>query len=1303
MFFVDSPAGAPGQQDLVYSASDLVRAAECPWSTLRILDEKLHRVPRLEIPEDSMLTRTSALGDKHEAAALAELEDQYGAFVPATQTEPGHGVYEIQPAQRMDRETLSAKHQESLRALQDGADVVFQASFFDGRFHGRSDFLIRRPDGAYAVYDTKLARHAKATALLQLAAYADQLAAAGIPVAPEVTLILGNREHAVFQVDDFLAVYQERRERFERETAAHRDRAEPASWWEEDIARCGHCPHCLAQIQEHQDVLQVAGMSTVRRKRLRERYGVLTVEDLAHLDQTTEQSLPATVRAAQKQAQMQLGEGEPDGTVAYRDAQGDEHEVSYLVTDPRALELIPRADAGDIFFDFEGDPLWQDPHDGSWGLEYLFGVVESPEDPTLVEDTSHTPRFRPFWAHTRAEEKQALLDFLDYVREHRQRFPRMKIYHYANYEKRALRDLAARHGVGEEDVDDLLRQEVLVDLYDVVRGGLRVSSPSYSIKKLEPLYMGEHLRSGDVTSAGASVDAYAGYCLARDEGEDPEAQHILAAIADYNEYDCLSTLRLRNWLLGLAGRGASAEASAPPPPAPLPEEEDPEQDADAQASPVEASLTHFVETATPENTGLDPEELAETVRAVSMVASATGYHRRERKQFWWSHFDRLSAHPEEWESQRDVVMLDRVAVAEDWHKPPRARTERRVLEGTARIADGSSLKGGESGLYAMYQEPLPAYLQDKVLQSQERLDRLSGGSARVVSRASDARATLEEIEPGGAEGTYRVRIVETRPAGTEPFDQLPMALTPPAPIRTAAQEDSLQNLAEEVDAALPHLPLGAGLDILARRAPRLSGQAPLPSPTELDGQLPMVEAIHAAVTRLEDSYLAVQGPPGTGKSFVGSHVIGRLVAAGWRIGIVAQSHAVVENLMRGCLKNGGVPGEAMAKAKPRAPKPAEGEPGEVPPRVPWRQIGPREIHGFLHPEDSPASAPTEGGPEDAGVTGRVYGGTAWDFSNADRFPPGELDLLVIDEAGQYSLANMLAVSRAARNLLLLGDPQQLPQVTQGSHPYPVDESALGWLSAGARTLPSEFGYFLDASWRMHPALCAPVSRLSYQGRLHSAPAAGERSLTALAPGVHRQDVAHQGNANSSPEEARAVVEVVRQVLGLAWDGTGTGTTRPLAPQDVLVVAAYNAQVELIREELEAAGLLEQSSGAADGVRVGTVDRFQGQEAPVVVVSMAASSAAEVPRGMDFLLSPNRLNVAVSRGQWAAVVVSSPSLTDYWPATPEGLAILGGFTGLRRSAIVWNPPGDLPGASRSMDGNESGAPQGGAPQDQDGRA
>jgi uncharacterized protein len=224
----------------------------------------------------------------------------------------------------------------------------------------------------------------------------------------------------------------------------------------------------------------------------------------------------------------------------------------------------------------------------------------------------------------------------------------------------------------------------------------------------------------------------------------------------------------------------------------------------------------------------------------------------------------------------------------------------------------------------------------------------------------------------------------------------------------------------------------------------------------------------------------------------------------------------------------------------------------------------------------------------------------------------------------------------------------------------VDESALGWLSRGHATLPEDLGYFLADSWRMHPELCAAVSRLSYDGKLESAPAAAGRHLAGRAPGVETVFVAQApgsstGNLQSSPEEAAEVVAQAKAHIGLLWTPDAGEASRPLAQEDILVVAAYNAQVHVVRGALDGAGL--------SGVRVGTVDKFQGQEAPVVLVTMACADPAAAPRGMEFLLNRNRINVAVSRGQWRAVIIRSPELSNFMPGKPSGMAELGAFIGL----------------------------------------
>ncbi|HSO15880.1 MAG TPA: TM0106 family RecB-like putative nuclease [Arthrobacter sp.] len=1213
MFFLepDVPGSAP---DLVFSASDLVTAASCEYQLLRKLDEKLGRAPKAAFEDDEMLKHAAVLGDLHEHRVLDSFVAEFGHWDPAA----GRGVYDVVPAETMDRATLLAKHRESIDALRSGADVVFQAAFFDGQFHGRSDFLVRQANGSYAVFDTKLARHAKVTALLQLGAYGDQLLKAGITPDPAVTLVLGAtvplpgggfdyvRSH--HKLSEILPVFRERRDRFLALTSSHLAQPGAVQWstvqsGSAGITACGRCDYCQEQVAATDDLLLVARMNSAQRKKLRAD-GIRTVRELA------EATLPnpnASLLRLQDQARMQSGIGAADGEVRFL-KDGEEHRIRFGVIPENTLAELPPPSEGDIFFDFEGDPLWQESATGVWGLEYLFGVIEAPTGPGVPGV------FRPFWAHSREAEKQAFLDFLDYVEKRRQDYPDMHVYHYAAYEKTALRKLSVMHVAGEDTVDQWLREGLLVDLYQTIRNSIRISENSYSIKKLEPLYMGTNLRSGDVKDAGASVVAYAHYCDARDDGRAEEAATILAGISDYNEYDCLSTLELRNWLLGLArergirplggierGDGASpitttatgTDTGAVTGPG------------DADLDPLEVALA---ELAAP-GVGLSEDDR----KAVSMLAAAVSYHRRERKAFWWAHFDRCENGPDTHHQQdRNVFLVEDAEVLEDWWKDGAKLPERRVkLIGT--VSPGSDLREG-STWFRMYEPPLPAGLEGTGI----------NGTGR------NGWFGTEVLELGHEDGKDTVIIRDKLRKSIEPYPQVPVALTEDQPIQTKGLEDALADLASGVTAALragsafPHHP---ALDLVRRVPPRLASGAPLPAPGE--GPDRFIDAITAAVESLDHSYVAVQGPPGTGKTHVGSHVIAQLVARGWKVGVVGQSHAVVENLLKTAVVKAGVDPSVVAKEVKHT------EP------LPWGQRSAKDVARLL---GSPGGA--------------LIGGTAWTMTGAN-VPAASLDLLVIDEAGQFSLANTLAVARASSRLLLLGDPQQLPQVSQGAHPEPVDESALGWVSAGHATLPPELGYFLADSWRMTSELCRAVSELSYEGRLHSAPAADLRRLEGVPAGIETVLVEHSGNITSSPEEAAEVVRQVRRHLGLSWHAEQG--TRPLDVADILVVAAYNAQVNVIRDALDGAGF--------PGVRVGTVDKFQGQEAAVVIVSMACSAVAEAPRGMEFLLSRNRINVAVSRGQWRAVIIRAPELTNYLPMHPEGLEQLGGFIGLCQRPVA----------------------------------
>jgi predicted RecB family nuclease len=1125
---------------IIYSASDLAAASCCEYALLREFDARLGWGPGVSV-DDELLTRTAALGDEHERRRLNQLREEFGDAV----------VMIGRPAYTVAGFTAAATATQ--RAVARGAPVVYQATMFDGRFVGFADFVVR--DGQhYRVSDTKLARSAKVTGLLQLAAYADTLNRTGVPVAPEAELVLGNGMAVHYRIDELIPVYREQRARLQRLLDGHYARGAPVRWDDEQVRACFRCSTCAEQVHATDDLLLVAGMRVSQRTKLLDA-GINTLAELA------DHTLPVPglpVRSLDKliaQAKLQV-------------RQRDTGTPQFEIADPQPLALLPNPNEGDLFFDFEGDPLWT--ADGTeWGLEYLFGVLEA----------GRSGAFRPLWAHNRHDERKALSGFLALVAKRRKRFPNMHIFHYAPYEKTALLRLAGRHGIGEDDVDDLLRSGTLVDLYPIVRKSIRVGSESIGLKALEPLYMGLQQRSGGVTTAADSITQYAQYCDLLEHGHSEEAAAVLKEIEDYNHYDCQSTRALRDWLLMRAFECGVTPVGAQP---------ISDRGSIEQHDTVAAALAEF--------SGVEAAGVrAAQQTAVALVAAARGYHRREDKPFWWAHFDRLNYPVDEWANDTDVFIASGAALSVDWHKPPHARKLQRRVQLTGELARGAL----NSGVFALYEPPAPSGIAD----------RRAAGHATVVE-VDDLTVPTEVV------------IVERTPKDGSIFHQFPFALTPGPPIATTALRESIELTAAQVATGLPQLPRSALFDILLRRKPRTRTGASLPRSANVGAD------ITAALLDLDSSYVAVHGPPGTGKTYTAARVITRLVAEhGWRIGVVAQSHAVVENLLN-CAIDAGVDPLRVAKKRYDRDNPR------------WQQIDEKEYAGFI-----------------TGTAGCLIGGTAWDFANTSRVPPGCLDLLVIDEAGQFCLANTIAVAPAAANLLLLGDPQQLPQVSQGTHPEPVDGSALAWLVDNHRTLPAERGYFLDRTHRMHPAVCAPVSALSYEGRLHShTELTTARRLDGFPPGIHVFSVRHEGNATESPEEAEAIVAQIKQLIGASW--TDERGTRPFTAADVLVLAPYNAQVVLLRQRLAAVGLGD--------ARVGTVDKFQGAEAPVVVISMTASSVEDVPRGIPFLLNRNRLNVAISRARYAAVIVRATALTEYLPTTPAGLVELGAFLALTSS-------------------------------------
>lgn len=542
-----------GDGTWVISASDLTALASCPWRVARVVDEKLNKGVTVPDLVDPMMELVARLGLEHEARQWSLLREKLGTVVEIDYERTVSGS---------DAASWRAHIHDAAHATQDAlrsdALAIFQGVFFqpsipgapfDVGFQGFADFLVRG-DAGWEVWDSKLARSAKDSALIQLASYVDQLQVAGVDVAPEVRIILGDGVHSVHQWVELMPHYIDARNALIDLMHQRILDPQPTPWGDERYGACGTkgCAACSEQIILTDDLFQVAGLRKTQREKIRVA-GFATMTRFAEASRTEVLRAipgigPETLAAVHLQASLQL---------ASRHTAGGE--PAWEVISEGILRRIPPAHPADVFFDFEGDPNYREvaregaPASGVaegeesvwFGLEYLFGMWGAG-----LGDES----FLGLWADNCAEEKISLEIFCAHMMARLEANPGMHIYHYAAYERTRLATLTARHGVAGECVARLL-DGVLVDLYPIVMKGVRVGLPSYSLKALEALYFDDGTRTG-IAGGGESVAAFVDYLTARSAGLEKDSAAIKDSIISYNRIDCMSTQALRDWLQRIA-------------------------------------------------------------------------------------------------------------------------------------------------------------------------------------------------------------------------------------------------------------------------------------------------------------------------------------------------------------------------------------------------------------------------------------------------------------------------------------------------------------------------------------------------------------------------------------------------------------------------------------------------------------------------------------------------------------------------------------------------------------------------------
>ena len=594
------------------------------------------------------------------------------------------------------------------------------------------------------------------------------------------------------------------------------------------------------------------------------------------------------------------------------------------------------------------------------------------------------------------------------------------------------------------------------------------------------------------------------------------------------------------------------------------------------------------------------EERTPEQAARALLASMLGYCRQEEKNAWWEFFRLRELPAEEHLEEREMLAgLEFLGVMPKQGREKNARHRYRFTSAETAIDVGDKV------VFTKAEDPAP----------------------------EGRKTTLTVADIDFSDSTVVLSAAATA-ANARPTAVLRHPVVEAIPI-----ENALLSFAESVrnHGFQTTGPFAAASELLLRRPPRLG---PEPESRPAPGQHgstpnlrrsgePVLDAARRICRSLDGGVLPVQGPPGSGKTFVGARAIAEL-AQTRKVGVTAVSHKVIDNLLEE-IRDSGSTLRLLHKER-------------------TKDGAPQGIQYLLDNAETLNAV-------DAGT---VVGATVWLWSSDDA--EGSLDYLFIDEAGQMSLAHALAAARAARNVVLLGDPQQLEQPTKGAHPDGADVAALVHVLGKDRaTLGEDQGLFLDRTWRLHPAICAFTSELYYEGRLASIDSLERQRLDGDTPfagaGLFLVEVPHEGNQSRSYEEIDAVERIVRHLLaGTRWTDH-EGRTRPLEPSNVLVVAPYNAQVSALRRTLAALGV----------TRVGTVDKFQGQEAPIVIYSCTASSPQDAPRGMAFLYDPHRFNVATSRARGAVIVVASPALFEVDCRTPEQMRWANGLCWFREVA------------------------------------
>ena len=1054
-------------------------------------------------------------------------------------------------------------------ALKKGYDLIHKAHFeYDG-WSGEIDFLIKGENG-YEVYDTKLTTMPKPEHIIQICIYTEWLKIMRSGLLPEkMHLILGDKKNTVsYKVRDYQLYFQRNKAKYLDFLSLKKHTVEPEKC---DFCKlCEWADSCEKQWIEEDHLNQIVNTRNDQIQKIK-KYGIKTLKAFSQLNESEKikDLNPLTFKTHLSQAKLlikSIQSGQP------------EHKL-LEIKEQRGFNKLPKKTKNDIFFDIEGiDKVLneEDSENNKTGLEYLFGLYYFEND---------KPKFKYFEAHNKNEEKKALVNLLEFIGEHLKKYPESYIYHYNHYEKTALINLVKKHDTNFAQVNDLLREEKLIDLFHVVKQGMQVSEKQYSLKNLEKHY--GFKRVGEIKKANESTDIYLDWV-------ETQEKELFDKIILYNKEDCVSTYELREWLLDIKPANTSWHK---------------------EKELIERERNWEKENA--EYKKLINKEL-KSLEIKNILSDILGYHKREDMVYWVDFYNRTS------------------------NKIPEQLIENAECIGDMIQAKKEKNEKGVNVYTYKYDE------QEFKIKEKDRIDDALDGDFKTKSIGKiiniENHNNLIQIESKNDDLPKNLSIARDTYVNSDPIIEGVLRFVKSA----IKKEKKYQATHEILNKNFPNIEgLEKGKDIL--NSENFSSDEEF-----LKQSLKIVEQI-------DHSYLYFQGPPGVGKTHTAAHIILELLKKTKKVGITANSHKVIFNLLSK-IEELAVEDNFIFKGfhKPGSDKDKRFNDGKFIKNTARVKVGKTKEGKPLYKEQMDLLFES--------LEADLFSGTAWCFTRYDKktgHPACDqrLDYIFIDEASQLSIADTVAISLAAENVIIIGDQMQLGSPTRALHPGESGNSAPQYLLEDKDTIPSNKGIFIEKSRRLHPDVCSFISENFYDSRLKSHEFTKKRSIKfsdkeklLTSSGIILLDAKHKEiSRQKSVEEGEIIKKLFKKIIGSTFidETKREKIERKITIEDILVVTPYNVQVNYLKSILP------------EGSKIGTIDKFQGQEAPISIVSMTSTNSESLPRNIDFFFSRNRLNVAISRSQCLSIVIMNKELLETNCKKIEHIKLVNTFMGLEK--------------------------------------